>query len=328
MRVYFYGPYKTNGGPAQVNKNLVLYIKSLFHTKECTIKIFSKIEDVIKLLPSKVVIFSGLVYNNYQVNIAKALGKKIIYIMHGCIKIEQNNKYNDYEENILKQADLILCVSQTFKLQMSTLFPLYKDKMEVLMNGVNWQEIDEMKKKLSHTLQRESTRIILFGGGRVTKKNIYVCRAVHRINQELKTNYHIDIYGYYRNTDDSKYITDIDCVTFHHVIPHTQVNIELSKAKLFIQNSIFEPFGLSVMDALMCGCDILLSQYVGAKDIISGLNEDDIIYNPSDVEEIKRKIEYVLMNSNNQRLISSVDRESTSLKSAAMKLIEYCKRYA
>ena len=78
------------------------------------------------------------------------------------------------------------------------------------------------------------------------------------------------------------------------------------KSNLYIQNSEFETFGLATMEALICGCNLLISQNVGAKAIINGLEANDLINDVDNIKEISNKIMHNLFNSNNNRLINSI----------------------
>ncbi len=327
LSVFFNGDYMGPGGPRQVNKNIVQCLNNeLAIKKPCSSPYLGYVDNFLKILRNKSVVFSGLLYRPYEAKLAKKLGKKIIYIMHGCALIE-SGRHVDTEDFILENSDLILCVSETFKRQMQNYFPQYADKMQTLTNGVNWEELETMKRTMPHNIKRDQNRVILFGGGRTTKMNISVCRAIQEINQENGYNLYVDVYGYYKDNDDSQKIAEVPCVTFHSVIPHDLINLELAKSRLFIQNSSFEPFSLALMDSLIAGCDVLFSRYVGAQDLISGKTEYDIINDPEDIAEIKRKILHLLENPNNARLLDSVDRDDSSLQSATNRFLEYCEQY-
>lgn len=324
MRVLFIGGYKSPGGPNEVNRNLLTHLpKSVKRLKSKAQKI-QTIESILPILACDVVVFSGLMFNAVQLGIAKALNKKIIYIMHGCHKME-TGQTSALEESILTKSDQILCVSNIYADLINEIYPQFSDKISVLYNGVNWKEYDEVR-NLMPAQRRDPNRIILFGGGRKEKRNLSVCQAVSELNNENKLNLHIDIYGYFRDTDDSQRIKDIPCVTFHHVIPHSQVNEELYKSRLFIQNSDLESFSLALTDAIGLGCDVLFSRHVGASEIIPGKTEQDIIYDTGDITEIKNKILNVLEHPNNQRLLNSIDKKATSLETAAKNLMAYCRR--
>ncbi len=327
MSVFFHGAYHLPGGPSQVNRNMVKYIKGQADYKHgYRNRIFDYAENFLKIIKSHVIVFSGLLFKPYELKLAKLLGKKVIYIAHGCAYIE-SQKALPIENEIISKADLILCVSENFCKILKQTFPEYGDKMNVLRNGIEWNEIPDLLETQSSQIIRDQKRIILLGGGRRTKRNMDVCRAVQEINDEMNMDYHVDVYGYFKDSDDSKAISEIPSVTFHNVIPHNMILVEMAKSHLFIQNSEFESFSLALIDALQCGCDILVSKNVGAIEIIPGLKDDDVIRDPGDVNEIKDKIKKVLIKENSERLLSSIDKNSSSAETAVSILMKYCRQY-
>lgn len=321
-KIFFVGDYRIPGGPAEVNRNLLRCLPNFIKRQESVDRIGVRLETMWKIIISDKIIFSGMLFKPRELKLARFLNKKIIYIMHGCIRFEQG-KNSNLEDLIMRSADKVLCVSETYSNLIKNEFLEYKEKIGYLTNGVNWEDLLEQKNKYKDE-GRNTNRIILFGGGRITKANRYVCEAVSQINEEYGKDLKVDVYGYFRDNDDSKIIKGYPFVEFHHVIPHDLVNKELAKSILFVQNSVFESFSLATMDALVLGCDLLISKNVGAKDVISGLTSNDVIEDPTDVKELKSKILNVLEHPNNSRLINSIDKESTSLEAAACNLLKEC----
>ena len=75
-------------------------------------------------------------------------------------------------------------------------------------------------------------------------------------------------------------------------LPHDQFLQELAGTQLFVLNSVFETFSVAVVEALACGCSVLVSEVAGITDLLV-LEETDIIHDPMDVEEIRGKMEYL-----------------------------------
>lgn len=323
-KIFFYGPYFNPGGPCEVNRNIVKCLNGEMKIIRCKNKYLSKLEKIHKILTSKTIVFSGLMFSLYELKLARNLRRNIIYIMHGCSLVE-NEKHFVKEDSILEIADLILCVSESFCKQASSIFPQYRSKMDVLTNGIDWQALDRISKIIDGE-NRDQNRIILFGGGRQAKNNLSVCKAVKELNEEFNLNLHIDVYGRYNEMDDSREIKAFKEVSFLPLIPHEQVNKELARCKIFIQSSVFEPFSLALVDAIALGCDVLFSKYVGAKDIIAGKTDDDIIYDPYNIDEIKLKIYNLIHEPNNHRLLSSIDRQQTGIETATKLLLACCDR--
>ena len=91
-------------------------------------------------------------------------------------------------------------------------------------------------------------------------------------------------------------------------------------SRIFIQNSIFETFGLAPVEALLSGCDIIVSRECGVLELFKDTGDGDVINDPEDTKEIARKIKSLLENGNNDRLLNSLDREKTGWEKRAKEL--------
>ena len=122
-KIFFAGNLFGDGGPMVVNRNLVKPLKKDISFVTCKNPYFRILETIYKILSASIVIFSGVTrYDQITIPICKLFKKKIIYIMHGCLKIENplNGNYMNKrgiinEQSLMKNADLILCVSTTFR---------------------------------------------------------------------------------------------------------------------------------------------------------------------------------------------------------------------
>lgn len=327
MKIFFSGNHFKNNGPCEINKNLLKILKGKVSYIKCINPYIRLFEILIKIVFCDIVIFSGISsYDHYSVKWAKMLNKRIIYIMHGCLALEyamNNNNTNNQalkNENILlNNSDLILCVSKMYSKIIASHYPQFSYKINVLTNCIDWEKMPTSDTNPNH----KNNQIILIGGGRCTKRNLTICQAVQSINEQYNKNLKINVYGYFQKFDDSIAISKIPCVTFHPVISHDELLNEFKHSQLFIQNSDLESFSLGVIESLCCGCDILISQHVGAKDIIKGIENCDLITDTHDIEQIKNKIMWILCNGNNYRLLNSIDKIETNIEFAANKLIRF-----
>lgn len=333
MDVFFIGNSNLSNGPAVVNKNLK---KNFPETQIVTYierrNLFLKFVEITKkVLKTNVVVISGLSFSGLiALFISRISKKKSIYLMHGYLNYEERiNRTNDKmiseikkltESYILKNTTKILCVSENFMNWFRETRPTYKKKTMFLNNGIEWGEY----KSVNHThrkIKQEEKTIISIGGGRPQKNIIDICTSIEYINKKYKKNYRLKVIG--EEGDDSHKIKQYSFVDYLGQIKHQDVLSELRKSDLFIQNSTFEPFGVAPIEALLCGCDILISKNVGSLSLIGEIGSKDIIYNPNNNNEIIQKILEFEFYSNNQKLINSIDREKTTYKSMANKLINY-----
>ena len=320
-RIFFYGQHFGESGPAIVNNNIVRHLPDDVARLHFRNKLLMRAECLLKIVWCQVVILSALGHRRYEICLAKLLKKKIVYIMHGFAQ-DDGPEVCRRETELLPMADKILCVSSLFCRLAKEKFPEYADRMDVLTNGISWEDFRGPQHCEN---KRNPNEIVLVGGGRLIKQNLNVCKAVQEINLEQNLNLHVNVYGKYVESDESPEIKKIPCVTFHGLIPHCELLLKYRQSGLFVQNSIVESFGLAVIEAIACGCDILAGEKTGATDIIGDLRKEDMIHDYADISEIKRKIGHVLKHPNNDRLINSIDKEKTSWQCTATKMIEYAK---
>lgn len=322
-RIFFSGQYRGENGPAEVNKNIVAYLPRNIARLKSRNRYLMRLEILCKICWCNVLILSAIGHKQYEIKLARLLKRRIIYIMHG-FGADDSPFFDKMENRLLPYVDKILCVSSPFCSFAQKRFPQYADKMGVLTNGVAWEKIE--KELTNEDLKRGANEVILIGGGREIKRNLIVCKAIEQINREKGLSLHVSVYGEYNEEDDSPLIREISCVTYHGLIPHAELLRKYKTSRLFVQNSRIESFGLAVVEAIIGGCDILLSKNVGAIDIISNIRPTDIINDFEDMKEIQEKILYILEHPNNNRIIQGIDRENTSLKKATERLLEIAER--
>lgn len=314
----FIGEYIKNEGPGNVNIGLRANFDDTFITIKSKNRYLNKIEDLYKLLFCKVVIISGLSrFGVVLCKMCKHLNKKTIYIAHGCYKIE--HKLNEFilDEQIAKMeydtlyyADLTLAVSKIHKQNLMDQYPFVSKHIDYLYNGVAIPNYN------ISNIKRIKNSIIAVGGDRKLKNNIKIAEAMKLTN----TNNKLGIYGGIYEPDK---LPKGDNFEFYGNVDQKELYKQMAASELYILNSLYEPFALSVFDALLCGCSILITKYAGALELLN-VTDNDVINNPNDVNEIANKINYLLKHPNNQRIMKDLDLSSLSYKAEVNKLKEKC----
>ena len=92
----------------------------------------------------------------------------------------------------------------------------------------------------------------------------------------------------------------------------------MSESSLYIQNSLFETFGLAIAEALNCGCKLLISKNVGIIDVLNNINSNEIINNPNDIKEITKKI--LTINNKNYNTKITIDKKINDIDNRAKEL--------
>lgn len=319
MKLLLYGDWRLNAGPNNVNRSIIEHSdKSLLYIKSKN-KLLNIIESLIKVILSDVIVFScGGSLKVYK--FAKALGKKIAILKHGDSKYENEINNLGISESFLAEsrkemdiADELICVSKVYSEWVANHYPQYKDKITWINNGVT---ISPRQKA-----PEDSHLIALGGGNRTIKNNLNVLRAIEKLNGQgagLK----VMLFG--RHYDGNPSLSSFPFVESMGQMDKADYYNRLDKVALYVDAAYCEPFGLSIADAINCNCSLLLSDNVGFLSIMKA-EDTDVVHNCDDIDEIARKIEYLLNNPNAERLLSTIDASTCSEDYAYQRLKKICK---
>ena len=305
-KIFFVGDFFSNTGPAIVNKEIKLTLgEEDFYYSKNKGKISRILELTFKIIFSNNVCFCSFSkLNKLGIKISKIFHKKTCYIMHGFLKREyeinsiDNSVKLALEDYILNNVDMVICVSKS---SMNFVKKYgYKTKFSYFYNNINKPE-----KINSHV----NNNVVMSTGGLIPlKNNLEICKAIKIINDsdnDVKLKYIILGNSFNLKKELEKY----DFVEFYETIPHDKCISLMKSCNLYIQNSEFETFGLSVIEALLSGCSILISKNVGAKDILKNINDDSIIFDTRDTKEIANKILKIINKPNNAYLLKTIEFE-------------------
>lgn len=318
-KIFFVGDFSSNTGPANVNKSILKIMNKNAEYSLSNNIFFRIIELIFKTLKSDYICFCSFSkIDYYGIKLAKLLRKKTFYLMHGYLKkeYELENIYNkkriELEKFILCSVDKVFCVSKTFKDYMTKQMP--NVEFDFVNNGIDWDYIDNIYNNYNN---ERILNIISAGGTLHRKNNKPISDAVEIMSQKYK-NIRYYVIGKINNKEE--YIKNSHTILLNTLSQEEYFKL-MKTSRIYIQNSKFEPFGLAPIEALACGCDLLVSNNVGAKCILN-LNKSDIIYNNEDVNEIIKKLEHLISNPNNSRITKNIDKSKTSIEQSAYNLYE------
>lgn len=318
MYITFIGDHRSNGGPNNVNKQIIRYkSRNILYVNFSNR--FAKYPDaLIKILISKVVIVSGLYgINIFALKIAKLLGKKTIYIMHGCAEHEamingrKLSRHNiRVERATLQYSDLLLPVSKKFCQWVKNQYPQYADKTQYWHFGIEQIQMD------SNNTIRESNTIAAAGGDMPRKRNEILSNVVEKMNGRVN----LTVYG---NLNLPELSRQYKHTTWAGLVDNNIFLQELQGKSVFVVNSVFDTLNITGLEALLCGCSVLISSQAGVLELMN-LSEQDIIVNPDDEEEIEQKLMYLLDHPNNKRIREAMDWELLDPRNAVKRLVDIC----
>lgn len=318
MKILFWGDTRENAGPMNINKGIVKNLSARFRYVPAQGKYRKMAMGLLYLMTSDALVVSGISkQGGILVAAAKLLRRPSVYIMHGCAVYENrlNNRHHTeksekLEAYILENAKLILPVSKKFMHWVHQYYPQYSHKTEYLFNGIDQSVFDK-----AVSAPKQPGSVVAMGGLRIEKNNIPVIEAVEKLDGRAV----LSVFGVPQNGE-------MPVKQYSHFVPKVSQPEFLSilaQSQLFVLNSIYETFGISVTEALACGCSVLISEIVGSTDLFA-LEETDIIHDPMDTEEIRRKIEYLLEHPNNERILSTFNIDEWSFAKMVERLEKRC----
>lgn len=316
---FFIGDFKTFNGPAIANKNIKKGVGKRALYSNSSSNLMRLIELLIKSLFSDCLFFCSFSkLDVIGIKIAKFLKKKTFYLMHGRIELENNiNKklnvnLSQMEKYILDNVSYIVCVSKLLSDEISK--EGYNHKTEYVFNGIDYSDI-----VVSEKLNKDSNLIMSTGGLMPIKNNIVVCEAIDLLNKKYNCNLKYLIVG--DDFGNLKQLNKYDFVNYINHTSHEKCLRYMKKSNIYVQNSIHETFGLAVIESIVNDCNLLISKNVGSKDIITTLNDEDIIYDPNDINEISKKILRLLTVPNSKRIKGGLVPEETDIVARGHQLL-------
>lgn len=321
MRILLVGEYRCNMGPANVNKKIIEHMTGNFsYLKFQWPKGFDKIMNVLELLIkiccSQVIIVSVTSRIGYIAGkLCHWLHKDLVFIMHGCAEYEYSingcgsKNGRKRQKYLMDHATLILPVSNWYGEWLKDRYPNYKERIGTWCLGFDPVECEAVA-------HRNKGLIVTAGGNDLRKNNYQLSDAVVGLSGKAW----LEIYG----AINPKHPIKINENTkWMGLVPNDEFIRKLSCADIFVQNSTLESFDISLMEALYCGCNVLVSSNIGALDLIE-VEPTDVINDVNNVKEIQEKIEYLLDHPNNKRICAKINWDEISYPKSISRLREIC----
>ncbi len=210
-----------------------------------------------------------------------------------------------FEDNFLKniyRSDMILTGSEYSKQEILQRLDFDESKVKVIYHAVNHQ-LFKVYKNIEVPFKIPKKFILSVGSIEPRKNLIGLLKAYDILDENLKEEYKLVLVGF--KGWENKEIMDI--------IENNKQNIhylgfvtdeELAKvynlASLFVFPSFYEGFGLPPLEAMACGTPVVSSNLTSMPEVCL----DAAVYcNPSDVVDIKEKIQLVLNDSDLQNTL-------------------------
>lgn len=328
-RVFFIGDFESNNGPGTANKILRKELSAydeIIYSEARTLP--SRILEMVwKIFISDTIFICNYTrLHIYAARLAKCFKKRCVYRLHGYqyyeiqinnpeISTENLEKLHAEERAIFKYVDKIICVSKLSMEFMKKNEPDYAHRFTYVYNGIDVDEIKQLAQKNSK--ERNVHQIMSTGGGIRQKNNRKVCEAIQRLRRE---GYDLSYIVVGSAGIDKEEICQYEFVKYYDELSREDVLAYMKQSQIYIQNSYMETFGVALVEAAICGCDIITSSNIGANEIFVNLESNEVIQDNDDIEEIKEKIVAMLCEGNNERIQKSLSIELIAKRDVAKEL--------
>ncbi|MGB9635970.1 MAG: glycogen synthase [Thermoplasmata archaeon] len=233
----------------------------------------------------------------------KLYEKKLIATVHSLEplrpwKAEQLGKgYNLsvwMEKTGLENCDRIIAVSQEMKKDIERVYGISSEKIVVIHNGIDLTKYT--KKESPELLANLGVKkpYILFVGRLTRQKGIFeLVEAMKKIRQKL-----VLVTGKPDTKEVEKELAEKlqgseNILWINRMLSEEEIIALYSSAQLFVCPSIYEPFGIIILEAMACGTPVVASAVGGIKEIIEH-GKNGILVEPGNVEALAEAINRVL----------------------------------
>ena len=301
---YFYGYYSTD----LMKPSTKIGVKSLKSTiaKNPLLKQIAR-----KLLTLSSRLF-GKKYDLYwQPNFIPNSGvkaKKIVtsvhdfsFILHKDFHLKESIAYfeNNFFQNLYR-SDMIITGSNFSKQEIIERTKFTDDKIRVIYHGID-HNLFRVYQNIDLDFKLPSKFILSVGTVEPRKNLIGLLKAYNLLDKQLKEEYKLILVGFkgWENHEIMELINqNQEHIEYLGFISDKELAKVYNLATCFVFPSFYEGFGLPPLEAMACGTPVVLSNASSLPEV----GGDAVVYcDPHSIEDIKNRIEMVLIDTNLQQ---------------------------
>jgi len=233
--------------------------------------------------------------------------KKRIVTIHDVNHLSNPSYYNLLKrlwakclyKNAVKKSDCIITVSEFSKLEILKYFKTEELKINIVHCGVS-ENFGVSKVVISNEIVLPNSYLLYVGNVKPHKNLITLLKAYNELEKSIKEKYKLVIMGKKEGfiTNDRNVFDFIENHNLERYIYFTghvkdeEVPFIYEKATLLVFPSLYEGFGLPLLEAMSCQIPVLSSDRASLPEVGG---EAALYFNPLDPVELKEKI-VLLMN--------------------------------
>jgi 1,4-alpha-glucan branching enzyme len=203
------------------------------------------------------------------------------------------------ESELVNGADGIIVCSEYMKHEVMTVFKTDPRKISVLPNGVDPELLmmEKEENKILKQLIKESDRLILAMGRMVREKGFDTLIEAAPLILQYYPSVKFVIAGQgpmlekYRKIVHEKQLET--AIFFIGLVGDAERNELLKKSDIFVIPSLYEPFGIVTLEAMVCAKPVVASFTGGLKEIVEH-NRTGLFMNPGDSQSLAEQVTFLL----------------------------------
>jgi glycosyltransferase involved in cell wall biosynthesis len=244
-------------------------------------------------------------------------------------------KYGAYMRYLLRQAvkkaDKIIAVSYHTRQDLIKILKVPSEKIRVIHEAASPIFRTHDKKEVQARIKERyglTKKFIYHLGNIEPRKNLIVLlEAFTRVCHELGNEYQLVVSGQkgWLTRALSHYLKNYpvqDQVLFTGYVPMEHIPLFMNGAELFVFPSLYEGFGLPVLEAMSCGTPVISSNRSSIPEIVGSAG---VLVDPTRVQDLADRIVALLRNPEERRRLSQLGLERSarfSWEEAARKTLE------
>lgn len=254
-------------------------------------------------------IFHPTYYNTYF--LSQLHGNPFVLTVHDMIHeiypqyFAPNDPTSSNKRLLVEKATRIIAISEQTKKDLISIFGTDPNKIDVIYHGINQVQIKYRGLKLP-------MRYILYVGGRNGYKNfakfIEAFAYLHQGDADLR----LICTGKDFNSKEKNMLKEFNVLNVSSTIQADDKELAqlYQQAQLFIYPSLYEGFGIPILEAWINSCPVVLSEASCFPEIAGDSAE---YFNPQEVESMVTAMENVLYNQNRQEELVNLGSERVKL---------------
>jgi len=233
-------------------------------------------------------------FRNYFLN---KLKKPFIITVHDLINIKFKDTFNIDDEigfqmrRLINKANRIIAISENTKKDLIEIFNINPDKIDVIYHGYNKK--NSLK---SENIIKKFGQYILFVGARSQYKNFKI--LAEAISKLLKTEKNLKLVCVGRpfNNEENLLLSKLGIAnqTKALYVNEDTLNDLYSNALLFVYPSLYEGFGMPILEAFANNCPVCLSNTSCFPEIAGNAGA---YFDPHDQESVLFAVKNVIYNN-------------------------------